>query len=277
MARETPVRCTNDIRPSPDETAGDWLLKFGRCVRRDGLASLAVGHHTTTPPCMTSPSSPPSPAAWPRRWRSATSPSGCGCRRSSATCSPGSLVGPYTPGFVADTHLAEQLAEVGVILLMFGVGLQFHLEELLAVRRVAVPGAVVQSVGRHGARRAASRIAFGWGWPAGIVFGMALSVASTVVLVRVLADNSDLHTPTGPHRRRLARRRGPVHGRRAGAAAGRRSAPAAPARRSWPAARARAGQGRRRWSAFTVVVGGARHPLAARPRRARRGRASCSR
>ena len=57
----------------------------------------------------------------------------------------GILVGPHTPGFVADTALAEQLAEIGVILLMFGVGLQFHLEELLAVRRVAVPGAIIQS------------------------------------------------------------------------------------------------------------------------------------
>src|SRR5688572_32961319 len=57
----------------------------------------------------------------------------------------GIAVGPNTPGFVADLHLAEQLAEIGIILLMFGVGLQFHVEELLAVRRVAVPGAVVQS------------------------------------------------------------------------------------------------------------------------------------
>src|SRR5215208_4639352 len=58
----------------------------------------------------------------------------------------GTLVGPHTPGFVADTALAEQLAEIGVILLMFGVGLQFHIEELLAVRQVAIPGAVAQSV-----------------------------------------------------------------------------------------------------------------------------------
>src|SRR5262245_9548762 len=58
----------------------------------------------------------------------------------------GTLVGPHTPGFVADARLAEQLAEIGVILLMFGVGLQFHVEELLAVRRVAIPGAVAQSV-----------------------------------------------------------------------------------------------------------------------------------
>jgi CPA2 family monovalent cation:H+ antiporter-2 len=108
----------------------------------------------------------------------------------------GTMVGPYTPGFVADSGIAEQLAEVGVILLMFGVGLQFHVEELLAVRRVAVPGAIAQSAVATGLGALIAR-AFGWDWSAGIVFGMALSVASTVVLVRILADNRDLHTPTG--------------------------------------------------------------------------------
>lgn len=108
----------------------------------------------------------------------------------------GLVVGPYTPGFVANRGLAEQLAEIGVILLMFGVGLEFHLKELLAVRRVAVPGAAVQSV-------AATLLAilvlhaFGWTWTAGLVFGLAISVASTVVLIRLLTDNRDLHTPTG--------------------------------------------------------------------------------
>ena len=79
---------------------------------------------------------------------------------------------------------------------MFGVGLQFHVEELLAVRRVAIPGAVVQSVVATllGALLAHS---FGWSWASGIVFGIALSVASTVVLIRVLADNNELHTQTG--------------------------------------------------------------------------------
>src|SRR6476620_4934535 len=100
----------------------------------------------------------------------------------------GVVVGPYTPGFVADRHVAEQLAEVGVILLMFGVGLQLHLDDLLAVKRVAIPGAIVQSlvataIGAFVAERA------GWGLSAGIVYGVALSVASTVVLVRVLSDN----------------------------------------------------------------------------------------
>ncbi len=108
----------------------------------------------------------------------------------------GLLVGPHTPGFVADSGLAEQLAEIGVILLMFGVGLQFHVEELLAVRRVAVPGAVVQSAVAT-ALGALLAHALGWSWSAGLVFGMALAVASTVVLIRVLADNNDLHTEAG--------------------------------------------------------------------------------
>jgi CPA2 family monovalent cation:H+ antiporter-2 len=108
----------------------------------------------------------------------------------------GIAVGPYTPGFVANHTLAEQLAEVGVILLMFGVGLQFHLKELLAVRRVALPGAIVQSTLATVLGAVVAR-AFGWSWAAGIVFGLALSVASTVVLLRVLTDHSDLHTPTG--------------------------------------------------------------------------------
>ena len=108
----------------------------------------------------------------------------------------GIVVGPHTPGFVADRHLAEQLAEVGVILLMFGVGLHFHFDELLAVRRIAVPGAVAQSLAATGLGVLAAW-GFGWGWAAGVVFGLALSVASTVVLTRVLADNDELHTPTG--------------------------------------------------------------------------------
>ncbi|MPZ20175.1 MAG: sodium:proton exchanger [Luteitalea sp.] len=108
----------------------------------------------------------------------------------------GTLVGPHTPGFVADASLAEQLAEIGVILLMFGVGLQFHLDELLAVRRVAIPGAVAQSAVAT-ALGALLAVTVGWDWSAGLIFGMALAVASTVVLVRVLADNNDLHTEAG--------------------------------------------------------------------------------
>ena len=108
----------------------------------------------------------------------------------------GFVVGPNTPGFVANKHLADELAEVGVILLMFGVGLQFHLKELLAVRRVALPGALAQSLVATLLGTLVG-VTYGWGWSAGIVFGLAISVASTVVLMRVLADNGDLHTPTG--------------------------------------------------------------------------------
>ncbi len=108
----------------------------------------------------------------------------------------GVAIGPYTPGFIADAGIAEQLAEIGVILLMFGVGLQFHLDELLAVRRVAIPGAIAQSfvatvLGAFAAHT------FGWNWSASVVFGLALSVASTVVLVRVLSDHQKLHTSGG--------------------------------------------------------------------------------
>src|SRR6188472_4480932 len=88
----------------------------------------------------------------------------------------GLLVGPHTPGFVANSGLAEQLAEIGVILLMFGVGLQFHVEELLAVRRAALPGAIVQS-GVATVLGALVAHWFGWTWGAGLVFGLALSVA----------------------------------------------------------------------------------------------------
>ena len=108
----------------------------------------------------------------------------------------GIAVGPFTPGFVADPGLAAQCAEIGVILLMFGVGLHFHLSDLLAVRRIALPGALVQ-IAVATALGALVTHAFGWTWTAGIVFGMAVSVASTVVLTRVLADNRALHTPTG--------------------------------------------------------------------------------
>jgi len=108
----------------------------------------------------------------------------------------GVAVGPYTPGIMANSAIAEQLAEVGVILLMFGVGLQFHLEELLAVRRVAIPGALA---GMTVAAALGAAMASMAGWPlnAAVVFGLTLSVASTVVLVRVLSDTNQLHTPVG--------------------------------------------------------------------------------
>ena len=108
----------------------------------------------------------------------------------------GVLVGPHTPGFVADQHLADQLAEVGVILLMFGVGLHFHPRDLAAVRGVAITGALVQSAAST-ALGAWVAHSFGWSWTSGVVFGLALSVASTVVLVRVLSDHGHLHSPAG--------------------------------------------------------------------------------
>src|SRR5688572_6551248 len=108
----------------------------------------------------------------------------------------GVLVGPNTPGFAANVELAEQLAEVGVILIMFGGGLQLHLEELLSVRRAAVPGAIVGMFGATLLGGVAAH-AFGWTWPSALMFGLTLSVASTVVLVRVLSDARTLHTPSG--------------------------------------------------------------------------------
>ena len=108
----------------------------------------------------------------------------------------GILIGPGTPGFVADMALSAQLAEIGVMLLMFGVGLHFSLDDLLAVKRIAVPGAIVQ-IGA--ATVMGMGLAHWWGWSlgAGIVFGLALSVASTVVLLRALEARGVLDSPNG--------------------------------------------------------------------------------
>jgi len=108
----------------------------------------------------------------------------------------GIAVGPHTPGFVGDANLAAQLAEIGVVLLMFGVGLHFKLKDLLAVKSVAIPGAVVQSLVAT-ALGTVVAVASGWGLWAGVVLGIAISVASTVVLIRVLMDNNMLNTPHG--------------------------------------------------------------------------------
>ncbi|HKP98075.1 MAG TPA: YbaL family putative K(+) efflux transporter [Fibrobacteria bacterium] len=97
----------------------------------------------------------------------------------------GVLIGPHSPGYVADTGLAGQLAEIGVMLLMFGVGLHFSVQDLLSVRRIALPGAILQ-IGVATALGAAVAHLWGWNLGAGIVFGLALSVASTVVLLRAL-------------------------------------------------------------------------------------------
>ncbi|WP_309668300.1 cation:proton antiporter [Tabrizicola sp.] len=99
----------------------------------------------------------------------------------------GVMIGPFTPGYVADQKIAAELAEIGVILLMFGVGLHFSLRELMAVRRIAVPGAVGQ-ISVATAFGAGLGWLLGWGLGAGLIFGLALSVASTVVLLRALQD-----------------------------------------------------------------------------------------
>lgn len=108
----------------------------------------------------------------------------------------GVLLGPATPGFVADAELSAQLAEIGVILLMFGVGLHFSFKDLLSVRRIALPGAIVQ-IGVATALGAGVATFWGWSLGAGIVFGLALSVASTVVLIQALEQRGLLHSVNG--------------------------------------------------------------------------------
>lgn len=108
----------------------------------------------------------------------------------------GIAVGPHTPGFVADADLAAQLAEIGIALLMFGVGLHFSLRDLIAVRRIAVTGALGQSALATGLVLLLV-LPLGWTLSAGLVFGLALSVASTVVLIRGLTEQGALHTVHG--------------------------------------------------------------------------------
>lgn len=108
----------------------------------------------------------------------------------------GAIIGPYTPGFVADTALASELSEIGVILLMFGVGMHFSIDDLLAVRKIAIPGAVLQILA---ATLMGIGIAHVWGWGlgGGLVLGLALSVASTVVLLRALEEQGELASENG--------------------------------------------------------------------------------
>ncbi len=108
----------------------------------------------------------------------------------------GIAVGPFTPGFVAHAEMAEQLAEVGVILLMFGVGLHFHIDALLSVRAIALPGALLQ-IAATTAAAAAVALGFGWSLASGVVFGLAIAVASTVVMMRVLEDHDAMQTRPG--------------------------------------------------------------------------------
>jgi len=108
----------------------------------------------------------------------------------------GVVVGPFTPGYVADGHLAHELAEVGVVLLMFGVGLHFSLKDLLSVKGIAIPGALVQMAV---ATMLGMLLGWGLGWPVaqGFVFGLALSVASTVVLLRAMEERRLMETERG--------------------------------------------------------------------------------
>ncbi len=108
----------------------------------------------------------------------------------------GILIGPFTPGYVADQKIADQLAEIGVILLMFGVGLHFSLDDLLKVKGIAIPGAIVQIAV---ATLLGMALAWSFGWPVagGLVFGLALSVASTVVLLRAMQERRLVETERG--------------------------------------------------------------------------------
>ena len=108
----------------------------------------------------------------------------------------GVVVGPFTPGFVADTHLTQQLADIGVILLMFGVGLHFKPRDLLEVKGIVVPGAILQ-LGLIAGLGVGAGLLFGWPWGQGLVFGLCLSVASTVVVLRALQDRRLMETSQG--------------------------------------------------------------------------------
>ncbi|MFA5593457.1 MAG: YbaL family putative K(+) efflux transporter [Micavibrio sp.] len=108
----------------------------------------------------------------------------------------GIIIGPMTPGFTADIDLANQLAEIGIVLLMFGVGLHFSLNDLMEVKRIAIPGAV----GQMGAAiLLGAGLAHLWGWPLahGLMFGLAMSCASTVVLIRAMEEHNLMHTMNG--------------------------------------------------------------------------------
>lgn len=108
----------------------------------------------------------------------------------------GICIGPYTPGFIANSKIAAQFAELGIVLLMFGVGLHFSLKDLMAVKKIAIPGAIVQMSTATGL---GTLLAYYWGWPfsSSLLFGLALSVASTVVLLRALEERNIINTING--------------------------------------------------------------------------------
>ena len=108
----------------------------------------------------------------------------------------GIVISPYSPGYVGDIEVARQFADIGVVLLLFGVGLNFHFSDLKAVYKVAVPGALAQIVLATTVTIIATHF-LGWSWKTGLIFGMAIAVASTVAVTRVLSDNRNLHTQIG--------------------------------------------------------------------------------
>jgi CPA2 family monovalent cation:H+ antiporter-2 len=108
----------------------------------------------------------------------------------------GYVIGPYSPGFVADSQVTEQLAEIGVILMLFGVGLHFKIEDLIRVKHIAIPGAIGQTLVATLFAMGVVHI-LGWSWDSGLIMGLCIGVASTVVLVRVLTDNHVIHTKKG--------------------------------------------------------------------------------
>jgi CPA2 family monovalent cation:H+ antiporter-2 len=108
----------------------------------------------------------------------------------------GIIMGPHTPGFIGDAHLAQELAEIGVILLMFGVGMHFSVADLWAMRTVSVPGAVTQILVSTALGACVFHL-WGWSWSAGLIFGLALSTASTVVMLRALESCNALDSADG--------------------------------------------------------------------------------
>ena len=107
----------------------------------------------------------------------------------------GIMVSPYSPGIVADMSIAQQCAEIGIVLLMFGVGMHFKLEDFISVKNIAV-GALIQIATCTTVTTILIKL-LGWSWTSAVILGLSISVASTVVLTRVFSDNKLLHTPTG--------------------------------------------------------------------------------
>ncbi|HAT9721243.1 TPA: sodium:proton antiporter, partial [Legionella pneumophila subsp. pneumophila] len=108
----------------------------------------------------------------------------------------GVTIGPFTPGLMANVEIAQELAEIGVMLLMFGVGLHFSLSDLLRVRKIAIPGAIVQMIVAT-ILGGGTAIMWGWDYGSALIFGLSLSVASTVVLLRALEERGTLESING--------------------------------------------------------------------------------